>query len=81
MQTRMIFNLAKARRQVFHIAAGAVATIALGINCVELAVAATPAPVSFAKQVLPIFESHCIACHSAGGVGQITSGRESDQLY
>ena len=75
MQTRMIFDLAKARRQVFHIAAGAVATIALGINCVEPAVAATPAPVSFAKQVLPIFESHCIACHSAGGVGQITSGR------
>jgi mono/diheme cytochrome c family protein len=41
---------------------------------VAMPLQATAQPtVSFSKQVLPIFESHCIQCHSTGGVGQISS--------
>lgn len=73
MQFRMIFNIGTTRRGTFNLAIMAVATVAFGIGYVQPSGAATPAPVSFAKQVLPIFESHCISCHSAGGVGQISS--------
>ncbi|MDE2135690.1 MAG: cytochrome c [Alphaproteobacteria bacterium] len=31
-----------------------------------------PQPVSFQKQVLPIFQEHCVACHSPGGAGYIS---------
>jgi mono/diheme cytochrome c family protein len=51
-----------------------VATVALGIGWALPATAAAPGPVSFQKQVLPIFEAHCIACHSRGGVAVAASG-------
>jgi mono/diheme cytochrome c family protein len=73
MKIRMIFNLGMTRLGAFNFAMATAATMAFGIGYVQPSVAATAEPVSFAKQVLPIFESHCIACHSAGGVGQISS--------
>jgi hypothetical protein len=50
--------------------------VIIGIAGVVLGVAQarTPtsdAPVSFKKQVLPIFEQHCNMCHAPGGVGYI----------
>lgn len=30
-------------------------------------------PVSFQKQVMPIFDKYCVSCHSPGGVGHIAA--------
>ena len=73
MQIIRISNLKKMQPGAFNLAMSTVAMLAFGISCLQPSVAATPGPVSFEKQVLPIFESHCIACHSSGGVGQISS--------
>src|SRR5579872_4338056 len=35
--------------------------------------AQTPAPMSFQKDVMPIFEKYCVSCHSPGGVGNIAA--------
>jgi len=35
-------------------------------------------PVSFAQDVRPILDQHCIACHTAGGAGQKASGFSMD---
>jgi len=32
--------------------------------------------VSFANQVMPIFEAHCLSCHSPGGVGYIATNMD-----
>src|ERR1039458_7573201 len=34
---------------------------------------AADTPVSFAKQVMPIFVKNCTMCHTPGGLGEITS--------
>lgn len=59
-------------------ALGTLAFVAIGLVSAGLgssmpASAQTPAPVSFQKQVLPIFEKNCVSCHSPGGVGHIAS--------
>lgn len=56
--------------------AGLAVTIAIGF-AVEIPVQAESSapPVSFSKQVFPIFENyHCLQCHSPAGIGEIASG-------
>ena len=55
--------------------AAAVALMLTGLMPVAVspASAQTAAPVSFQKQVMPIFEKYCVSCHSPGGVGHIAS--------
>jgi mono/diheme cytochrome c family protein len=73
MQIRAILTVLREQARTATLAMGAVATVALGFGWALPAAAATPGPVSFQKQVLPIFEAHCIACHSLGGVGVTAS--------
>jgi mono/diheme cytochrome c family protein len=47
--------------------------IAAGPLPVQLA-AAADATVSFKSDVLPIFQSHCVSCHTPGSEGTATSG-------
>lgn len=50
-------------------------TAALGLAFALPAQAASPQPAtSFQKQVLPIFQSHCVMCHGPGGVGSASAG-------
>lgn len=58
--------------------------IALGVGAV-LAVLGTGTSVraaesgpkiSFEKQILPIFQDHCVSCHGPGGVGYISSSMD-----
>lgn len=52
----------------------AVATACLGVGFASSSQAAAPEPkTSFKKQVLPIFQEYCSACHTPGGVGYISS--------
>jgi hypothetical protein len=56
---------------------GATAAVALAHGLVLSSQAApVEAKISFANQVLPIFEAHCIGCHSPGGVGEISSSMD-----
>src|SRR5579863_5553918 len=58
--------------------AAAVALMLTGLMPVAVspAFAQTAAPVSFQKQVMPIFEKYCVSCHSPGGVGHIASSMD-----
>jgi mono/diheme cytochrome c family protein len=51
---------------------GAMITIGFGLTFLSQATAADT-PVSFEKQVMPIFVKNCTVCHSPGGLGEITS--------
>lgn len=49
----------------------------IGIGFVLPSQAAPPEPkVSFEKQVMPIFQEHCLSCHSPGGVGYIATNMD-----
>ncbi len=55
-------------------AIGMVVMIAVGFDLAFVSQAgAADAPVSFQKQVMPIFSKNCTMCHSPGGLGEITS--------
>lgn len=57
--------------------AGATAAVALAHGLVLSSQAGPAEPaISFKNQVLPIFEEHCIGCHSPGGVGEISSSMD-----
>jgi hypothetical protein len=50
------------------------AAIAALIVATALPLKVTAEPVvSFSKQVLPIFQAHCVNCHSTGGIGDISA--------
>ena len=42
--------------------------------CAPRAAAAPQPATSFQKQVLPIFQEHCVMCHGPGGVGNASAG-------
>ena len=47
-----------------------------------LAHAATPEPApTFQKQVLPIFQAHCVMCHGPGGVGNASAGLDLSTFH
>jgi cytochrome c553 len=68
MQNRLKSGFSSAGRLRLALAASIVAVMGMGLPA-----QAANGVVSFQKQVLPIFEKACIACHSSGGVGQISS--------
>ena len=47
----------------------ALALLTIGMGFLSHSARSAPGPVSFQSGVLPIFEQHCVACHSPGGVG------------
>jgi mono/diheme cytochrome c family protein len=73
MQIRTVLLSLRERGRILGLALASVATVVWGTCWGLPAAAATPGLVSFQNQVLPIFEKHCIACHSLGGVGVTAS--------
>ena len=43
--------------------------------------AASQPAVSFSKQVLPIFQAHCVMCHGPGGVGNTSAGLDLSTFH
>ncbi len=62
------------RRNALAAAAAIIAAAGLAPALLAGAAPAAAPPVSFKEQVLPIFQLHCVACHSPGGVGYTAIG-------
>ncbi len=77
MRLRMdVRKFAPNRTGFEHVPIAAVVAVILAgsmLGAISPASAQTAAPVSFQKQVMPIFEKYCVSCHSPGGVGHIAS--------
>ena len=72
----------KTKWQKASIALAASMAAAFGFALAPSAQAAAPQPAtSFQKQVLPIFQEHCVMCHGPGGVGNASAGLDLSSYH
>jgi mono/diheme cytochrome c family protein len=72
----------KTKWQKASIALTASVSAAFGLALALPAHAATPEPATgFQKQVLPIFQEHCVMCHGPGGVGNASAGLDLSSYH